>query len=236
MLFIEEKRFMETPFAIWEKNLSEEVLFWKEWLNDKQLNKEHMEAINKSFPFCHLVDKLLNATIKVLDVGSGPVSIIGTQMPGNSIELTACDPLAEEYNSMLRAVGLDERANIQKVSGEDLSKVFKKNSFDIVFSANALDHSYAPLLCIQNMLEVCKPGGWVIIVAVENEGERENYHGLHQWNFSLSNLDQVSLCSRNQNSKIIINDELKGIQQFKAYSVDHGNNLPIIQIEIQKSA
>jgi hypothetical protein len=48
--------------------------------------------------------------------------------------------------------------------------------------------------------------------------------------------DQVSLCSRNQNSKIIINDELKGIQQFKAYSVDHGNNLPIIQIEIQKSA
>jgi SAM-dependent methyltransferase len=227
---------METPFAIWEQNLPEEASFWKEWLNDAQANKERVEMINKSFNFCHLFNKLSNATIKVLDVGSGPVTTIGTLMPGVRIELTACDPLAEEYNSMLRAVGLEERANIQKVAGEDLSKAFEKNSFDIVHSANALDHAYDPFLCIQNMLEVCKPGGWVIIITVENEGERENYHGLHQWNFSLSNSNQVSLSSKNQNCKIVINDELKGMQQFKAYSVDHGSNLPIIYIEIQKAA
>lgn len=227
---------METSFAVWENNLPEEISFWKQWLNDQSINKERIEMVNKPFPFLYLFNKLSNSTIKVLDVGSGPVTTIGTLAPEATIELTACDPLAEEYNTMLRAIGLAERANIQKVAGEDLSKVFEKNNFDLVHSANALDHAYDPLLCIQNMLEVCKPGGWVVIIVIENEGERENYHGLHQWNFSLSNPDEVSLCSKNKNDSIIVNNQLKEVQQFKAYSVDHGTNLPIIQIDIQKSA
>ncbi|PSF38937.1 hypothetical protein C7H19_02460 [Aphanothece hegewaldii CCALA 016] len=227
---------METSFAVWSDNLPEEISFWKEWLNDQSINKERIEMINKPFPFSALFNQLSDTTIKVLDVGSGPVTTVGTLLPSATIELTACDPLAEEYNSMLRAIGLAERANIQKVAGEDLSKVFEKNSFDLVHSANALDHAYDPLLCIQNMLEVCKPGGWVVVIVIENEGERENYHGLHQWNFYLSKPDQVSLCSKNKNDSIIINNQLKGVQQFKAYSVDHGSNLPIIQIDIQKSA
>jgi SAM-dependent methyltransferase len=227
---------METSFTVWENNLPEEIAFWKEWLNnDKSINKERIELINKSFPYSYLFNKSSNSTLKVLDVGSGPVTTLGTLIPEGTIELTACDPLAEEYNSMLRAIGLAQRANIQKVAGEDLSKVFEKNSFDLVHSANALDHSYDPLLCIQNMLEVCKPGGWVVIIIIENEGERENYHGLHQWNFSLSKPDQVSLYSKNKNDTIIVNDHLKGVEQFKAYPVDHGSNLPIIQIDIQKS-
>jgi ubiquinone/menaquinone biosynthesis C-methylase UbiE len=65
---------------------------------------------------------------------------------------------------LLVDIGMPDRACIIKASGEALLDVFLENSFDIVYSANALDHAYDPLLCIKNMLKVCKPEGWILII------------------------------------------------------------------------
>jgi SAM-dependent methyltransferase len=207
---------MTNYFLSWQENLSEEISFWKQYLDNHTAHQERIEMVDKFFPFSYLINSSSPSTLKVLDVGSGPLTTIGTLMPDFVIELTSCDPLADKYNDMLRKVGLSERANIKKVAGEDLTQVFKKNTFDFVHSANALDHSYNPLSCIQNMLEVCKPQGYVIIITVENEGERENYQGLHQWNFSLEQ-DELILYTKNKEDNFIINNELKQVKQFKAY-------------------
>ena len=29
---------------------------------------------------------------------------------------------------------------------------------------------------------MCRPGGYIALTSIENEGEREQYAGLHQWN------------------------------------------------------
>ena len=40
-------------------------------------------------------------TVRVLDVGAGPLTALGKVWPGRTLELTAVDPLADEYNAIL---------------------------------------------------------------------------------------------------------------------------------------
>jgi hypothetical protein len=53
----------------------------------------------------------------------------------------------------------------------------------VVWSVNALDHSYNPVTIIEQCLDVVKIGSDVFLSHLENEAEAESYVGLHQWNF-----------------------------------------------------
>jgi hypothetical protein len=66
--------------------------------------------------------------------------------------------------------------------------------------------------------------------SVENEGERQHYAGLHQWNFTLVN-DRVKLWNRDKS--VFIHEQLDQAKQFIAYSVND-DNLPILVLKIQK--
>jgi len=51
---------------------------------------------------------------------------------------------------------------------------------------NALDHAVDPLLGIRQMLEVTRPGGWVLLRHARNEGVPGQFRvGLHQWAFDV---------------------------------------------------
>ena len=51
---------------------------------------------------------------------------------------------------------------------------------------NALDHAFDPLQGIERMLQVCKPGGWVLLRHARNEGVPGQFrNGLHQWAFDV---------------------------------------------------
>lgn len=69
---------------------------------------------------------------------------------------------------------------------ERLADAFGENSFDLVYARNCLDHGYDPMLAIQQMLKVVRVGGVVLFEHGVNEGERQGYQGLHQWNFCVS--------------------------------------------------
>ncbi|ARE41311.1 hypothetical protein RGUI_3170 [Rhodovulum sp. P5] len=67
--------------------------------------------------------------------------------------------------------------------GEDLNRLFDPQSFHLVVAINALDRTSDPMQCIERMIEVCKPGGSVILSGPENWALQNAYGGLNQWNF-----------------------------------------------------
>jgi ubiquinone/menaquinone biosynthesis C-methylase UbiE len=123
------------------------------------------------------------AALKFLDVGAGPLTWIGKKWGARRIQINALDPLADSYNKILDHYGLNPPVRTVAIAGEDLLKVFPANSFDLAFARNSLDHSYDAPEVIGNMVAVTKPGGIVFLWHAQNEGERYNYQGLHQWNF-----------------------------------------------------
>ncbi len=118
---------------------------------------------------------------KVLDVGSGVVSILNGTVPNHL--LTAADPLGNLYSIIFdyKKHGLRQP---DPIAGEMLSD-FYKQEFDIVHMSNALDHSQEPIFCISNLIDCCKKDGHVIIQGFENEAIAEDWQGFHQFNITV---------------------------------------------------
>lgn len=103
--------------------------------------------------------------------------------PGRRLILTPVDPLADEYAEQLRRAGRTPPVPTILGHAETLEEQFGRARFDFVFSHNALDHCYDPLLALRQMVAVAKPRAWIRLEHQQNEAEAEKYHGLHQWNF-----------------------------------------------------
>jgi SAM-dependent methyltransferase len=172
---------------IWASSLSEELDFWARWFDTKGLDwpEDYLQRLNPDALLPDYLVSLLtpgNTVVRILDVGSGPISKLGSKVPGRQIQLAAVDPLAKEYNEFLDARGITPRVRTRRGEGEQLLSIFAPNSFDIVHAQNSVDHSRDPLRVVQQMLAVVKPGGHVRLEHATNEGERQSYQGLHQWN------------------------------------------------------
>ena len=129
----------------------------------------------------------------VLDVGSGPVSVLGRDPRA---ELVQADPLAAEYAAMLEAVGIGPPGRLVAVEGERLVEEFGPESFDLVYSRNALDHTADPLEVLRQMCSVVRRGCWVVAETYINEGAGSGYAGLHRWNFDVKKDGRAILWNR----------------------------------------
>jgi SAM-dependent methyltransferase len=169
-----------------------ELAFWsawmagapgaEEWAEDRRERLDPETAIRDSL----VGAKIANAdgdVVSILDVGAGPITRLGYRYPGKTLTIVPVDPLADEYDRLLREAQLEPPIRTRGVAGESLVEHFGPRSFDIAYAANSLDHSADPLLIVDNMLRVVRPGGAVLLRHRQNEGERERYEGLHQWNF-----------------------------------------------------
>jgi len=121
--------------------------------------------------------------VRVLDVGAGPLTVVGKKWAGRKIEIVAVDPLAAEYDRLLSKHGIRPVCRTTYARAEGLTGIFPAAGFDFVHARNSIDHSSDPIRTISEMLRVVKPGCWVYLEHKINEGRTENYHGLHQWNF-----------------------------------------------------
>ena len=124
--------------------------------------------------------------IHILDVGAGPLTYLGRKFHGKQINITAVDPLADEYDKILAKYQVQPLIRTEKLAGEELTTRFQPNTFDLVFARNSIDHSYDPERVILQMIEVVKPGRYVLLEHLPNEASKHHYIGLHQWNFSVS--------------------------------------------------
>lgn len=185
----------------YDAGLEDEARFWRRALADggRRWNPEAFgQRMDPQFAFPpHLRDLVaaspaaVSDPVRVLDVGAGPLSAVGFHWPGRRVELTAVDPLAEVFDTILDEQRLSPPTRTRKAAGEELLAAFPADHFDIVVCSNALDHSRDPLRCVRQMYAVTRPGGWVFLWHYRNEAEEEGYSGLHQWNLDESSGDLI---------------------------------------------
>ncbi len=132
-----------------------------------------------------------NQVVQVLDVGCGPLSRLAWGVEARQIQLVAMDPLAAVYNFLLWAFRIHFPVRPIVCSGEDLLSVCQPDSFDIVFSQNALDHSRDPGLCIGNIAKVLKKKGLFYLAGFTKEGTKHKWLGLHKHDFYLNGGDLI---------------------------------------------
>jgi ubiquinone/menaquinone biosynthesis C-methylase UbiE len=171
----------------WADNTRHEIEYWENAVRDMAavVGEKRRKPVVKGYGWLRTTIQPAptpNEPIRVLDVGSGPMSTLGVQPPDSTDETIATDALGDTYNRLLDQYGFTDFPRIRSVPGEGLSGVFGKDAFHLVNCANALDHFADPARAFLEMMIVCKPGGIVWIVAKENEGEDQEYNGLHQWN------------------------------------------------------
>jgi SAM-dependent methyltransferase len=176
----------------WRARKDSEVEFWASWLVGAPGTEQWAsDRESRLAPDTEIRDPLVRAElernpaeeISILDVGAGPVTWLGFRYPGKTLEIVPVDPLADEYDRLLRDANLDPPIRTIRVAGEALLEHFGSRRFDIAYATNALDHSADPLTIISNMVAVVRTGGIVLLRHKRNEGESARYGGLHQWNF-----------------------------------------------------
>ncbi|HEX6702245.1 MAG TPA: methyltransferase domain-containing protein [Gaiellaceae bacterium] len=184
---------LRTPVGrklLWrEKGVDHELDFWRRWFETRGLHwpddyrkRLDPEAVLEE-PL--IADRLpeLGDVVSILDVGAGPLTVLGKRYPGTSLRITPVDPLARDYDRLLAEFGVAPPVRTELCPGEELLTRFTAESFDIAYARNSLDHSYDPVAILRNMVTLVRPGGFVLLRHVRSEGEHQSYSGFHQWNF-----------------------------------------------------
>jgi SAM-dependent methyltransferase len=173
--------------------LQEEIQFWKNWFltGGSEWPQDFRERFNADQPIqdhvATYIDRLDAEYVHILDVGSGPLTKLGKKHPSKQLMITATDLLAYEYDRLLVELEIEPPVRTIYADAERLVEQFGQNAYDIVHGQNCIDHTADPLRAIEQMLAVSKPQGFVVLYHAENEGQREQYHQLHQWDFTCEN-------------------------------------------------
>lgn len=217
------KRLLKLPWNVLrydrQKGLDEELLFWDRWLASKGMDwkadfarrfDSSTELMDVLHPF---IDNANIDNIRILDVGSGPVTKIGYTYKGHKLKINACDPLGDKYNELINKYNLVPPVVTDQVEGERLTAHYKNMKFDLVTAFNCLDHSENPFDIILEMCKLVKSNGVIFLCHNQNEAKNQNYGGLHRWNFSLNNKNELLL--QNFGTKINLDQELSN------YNIEH---------------
>lgn len=151
--------------------------------------RRRAERFNKNLPLAQYLIPFLPARnrVRIADLGSGPVVRIGNIYPKKRITIFPSDMLAREYNYMLTKRGIKPLIHIEYQNMEALT--YPDNFFDIIHCVNAIDHTSSPDKALHEMKRTCRVGGYIYLRHYINEGEKQNYRGLHAWNLELRNND-----------------------------------------------
>ena len=196
----------------WEKGLSEELYFWDAWLEGRLQNAEDRAyRLSSHRPFPWWVKPLIPkqaGEVRILDVGAGPVTELGAQWEGREVEIVAVDPLADPYAELLKKYSICPPVRTINGAGEHLARQFGPESFHFVYARNSLDRSLDPIECYRQILQVLRPGCSLVSLHEANNGERNNYEGVNQWNFSLN---EKRLMVWNHSGNWELMDQLEGV-------------------------
>lgn len=168
-----------------ESGVASELRFWDEYLAARPPCIASAELRARAFPPA-LRSCLLDlqhdgeARLQVLELGSGPVSLLAAGAEKGWFDLVAVDPLAMEYAAMIRRHGLEYPVLPVAGAGEALLDVAAERSFDIAYSGNAIDHATSPFDCVCNLSRAVRPAGRLVLEGFCHEGTNAGWEGLHQ--------------------------------------------------------
>src|SRR4051812_29147814 len=138
-------RRLRSPEKSWQIGLADEENFWRDHINGSDDDPDaFLKRLDPERPFpARLVQYLPQRDpVQVLDVGAGPVTVVGTKLEGRTIVVTATDALADKYNAMMDAKGYAPAVRTMQAETEHLDAQFDADAFDIVHAINTLDHHH----------------------------------------------------------------------------------------------
>ena len=188
--------------------LNDEIKFWREWFVSGGLEwpQDFHERFDPNQPIqdhvATYIDRIEGNPVRILDVGSGPLTKLGKKHPSRELIITPTDLLASRYDLLLSELKVEPLVRTIFANAERLVDQFGQNSYDIVHGQNCIDHTAHPQVAIQQMLAVCKPQGYVILYHAENEGQTEQYKQLHKWNFTCENGDFIIRDQRGRTTNV----------------------------------
>lgn len=171
---------------MWEDNLKDELAHWEWAVRDRIEDMDF--RLDPNTEIQDYIKPYITIDSKILDIGCGPVTSLGKYYDGHKLDIKAVDILADQYNELLREHGLKPPVKTIQGSYETV-----KGEYDLIHTRNSLDHCQNPILAIDNLLKACK--GFLFIQVYENEANRCNWQGLHQWNFSIQD-DKLHLSNK----------------------------------------
>jgi len=179
--------------ASWSKGLADELRFWDGWLRtrgaDRYRPEEFARLLDPEEPLSayhrSLIDPIVQSEVRILDVGAGPVTMLGKTHPTKQLVIVPVDVLANEFDALLAKYHIIPPVRTVFAEAEKLTERFSENSFDLVNARNSIDHTHDPLEAIKQMLRCVKENHIIAMDHVENEGKKNHYRGLHQWNFTI---------------------------------------------------
>jgi SAM-dependent methyltransferase len=160
------------------EGVCEELKFWKGFVKTKRFSG--WIANSPTPELCEYAqEKILSMNpITILDVGSGPVSIL-TGLTG--AKLTTADLLGDFYQLIFDF----EKHGITPPVAIPAEQLILDRKFDLVHMSNALDHCQDPELVIQRLWNLVDFGGHLMIQGFVDEGKYERYRGLHSWDLGV---------------------------------------------------
>ena len=179
----------------WSSGVPHEIAFWSDYLRDKggQWPDDFMFRLDPRHVMQEKIARALPKTRDpvIIDVGSGPFTVIGRNLGGKQVKIYPVDPLAREYKRLFARYSVTPPEKLIRGRAENLTRIFGRDFADMVYMRNALDHSADPVKGIRQMLLIVKPGCCVMLEHNVNEAERARYTGLHQWNVSSEGDDLI---------------------------------------------
>ena len=211
--------------------LLSELIFWDRWLSRR--SSEPGAAHREDDPLVpeslwRFIEQVPTDPVKILEVGAGPLPSIGTRHPTRRVETTATDVLAGKYKYLLRRHGITPKVRAIYADAERLAVQFGPDAFDLIYAANCIDHTDDALRAIHEMVSVLRPGGYIVMDHFGDEGEHQDYAGLHKWNLSAT---EGKLALWNNDHRYDISELLTG--SCEVHVANTGSNL---HVEIHKRA
>ncbi|MCX5694965.1 MAG: class I SAM-dependent methyltransferase [Candidatus Omnitrophica bacterium] len=213
-----------------KSNYECEVDFWDSWLSKQWKKLSSKGAWEKIFPR-ELLSLLENhkGKVRLLEVGSGPVSMLAWAADQNLCEIVAIDPLAAAYDKIMGKQRYVFPIKPIVGFGEKISKLFPDNSFDMVYSSNALDHVKYPEKCFKNIYNVVKKNGFIILEGYINEGTLEQWEGLHRHDLLPVKGVLLSIDKKGKSTELTKNLNLECVCQKVIKARDRAFDTPFVR-------
>lgn len=161
----------------WTRFQDERLSFWNDWIHGTgDMAQDRAFRLDKSRWLPDWAMECLESppgeTIRVLDLGSGPISSLAPKWDERYVSVIAADPLADKLNTMLDEAGI-EHTPVIPTEGWDLIGRLPDSSFDLAYSSDFLEFTIDPLACIRQLIRVLKPGCWCVLFQKKVQVDRE---------------------------------------------------------------
>jgi SAM-dependent methyltransferase len=182
---------LHKPEHVWQRGLDGEIDHWRKYLTTQgdEWPDEYRTRLDPHTPLAAeltaLIDVPADALVRILDVGAGPLTILGKVWNGHHVDVTAVDALAARYDELLAENAIEPPVRTRKCDTEHLDELFAPDTFDLVHARNTVDHGYDPERALRQMAAVTAPGGVIVLAHHRDVAALEAYEGLHQWNLRI---------------------------------------------------